>query len=173
MQAADAEDIAQEILVAVAKAVEQRRHDPKRANLTWLHRVANNIILDALTRKKPDRGGRWLVTASRPCSEGVARRAGFGPVAGNTRGRCSPGLAAGPQGIPPRDVERLLVYLYRRKIRRGRGEGTREGPWGDFTPRGAGSCGGSERKRPSTNRIPRSKRVRFSRPVKKLARDTR
>jgi len=56
MQAADAEDIAQEVLVAVAKAVEQREHDPKRAKFrTWLHRVANNIILDALTRGKPDR----------------------------------------------------------------------------------------------------------------------
>src|SRR5271157_277367 len=57
MQAADAEDIAQDVLVAVAKAVEQREHDPKRARFrTWLQRVANNAILDALTRGKPDRG---------------------------------------------------------------------------------------------------------------------
>ena len=57
LQLADAEDIAQEVLAAVAKAVEQREHDPKRAKFrTWLHRVANNIILDALTRGKPDRG---------------------------------------------------------------------------------------------------------------------
>jgi len=57
MQAADAEDIAQEVLVAVAKALEQREHDLKRAKFrTWLHRVANNIILDALTRGKPHRG---------------------------------------------------------------------------------------------------------------------
>ena len=57
MQAADAEDIAQEILVAVAKAVEQREHDTKRAKFrTWLHRVANNAILNALSRGKPDRG---------------------------------------------------------------------------------------------------------------------
>ena len=55
IQAVDAEDIAQEVLVAVAKAVEQREHDPKRAKFrTWLRRVANNIILDALTRGKPD-----------------------------------------------------------------------------------------------------------------------
>jgi len=63
MQAADAEDIAQEVLLAVAKAVEQREHDPKRAKFrTWLHRVANNIILDALGRRKPDRaaGGSSL-----------------------------------------------------------------------------------------------------------------
>ena len=57
LQAADAEDVAQEVLTAVAKAIEQREHDPKRAKFrTWLHRVANNAILDALTRGKPDRG---------------------------------------------------------------------------------------------------------------------
>ena len=57
IQAADAEDIAQEVLTAVAKAVEQWEHDPKRAKFrTWLHRVANNAILNALSRGKPDRG---------------------------------------------------------------------------------------------------------------------
>ena len=57
MQAADAEDVAQDVLTAVAKAVEQREHDPKRAKFrTWLNRVASNAILDALTRGKPDRG---------------------------------------------------------------------------------------------------------------------
>ena len=57
LQAADAEDIAQEVLVTVAKSVEQWEHDPKRAKFrTWLHCVANNAALDALTRKKPDRG---------------------------------------------------------------------------------------------------------------------
>ncbi len=56
MQAADAEDVAQEVLAAVAKAIEQREHDPKRAKFrTWLHRVAGNAILDAVTRRKPDR----------------------------------------------------------------------------------------------------------------------
>jgi RNA polymerase sigma factor (sigma-70 family) len=57
LQEADAEDVAQEILLAVAKAVEQREHDPKRAKFrTWLHRVAHNAILNALTRGRPDRG---------------------------------------------------------------------------------------------------------------------
>ena len=57
MQEADAEDVAQEVLAAVAKAVEQREHDRKRAKFrTWLHRVAHNAILNALTRGKPDRG---------------------------------------------------------------------------------------------------------------------
>lgn len=57
MQEADAEDVAQQVLVAVAKAIEQRGHDPKRAKFrTWLHRVAHNAILNALTRGRPDRG---------------------------------------------------------------------------------------------------------------------
>jgi RNA polymerase sigma factor (sigma-70 family) len=57
MQAADAEDIAQDVLMVVAKEVEQWEHDPKRARFrTWLHRVASNAILNALSRGKPDRG---------------------------------------------------------------------------------------------------------------------
>jgi len=57
MQAADAEDVAQVVLAAVAKAVEQREHDPQRAKFrTWLQRVANNAILNALTRERRDRG---------------------------------------------------------------------------------------------------------------------
>jgi RNA polymerase sigma-70 factor (ECF subfamily) len=57
MQEADAEDVVQDVLVAVAKAVEQREHDRKRAKFrTWLHRVAHNAILNALTRGRPDRG---------------------------------------------------------------------------------------------------------------------
>ena len=57
MQEADAEDVAQQVLVAVAKAVERREHDPRRAKFrTWLGRVAHNAILNALTRGKPDRG---------------------------------------------------------------------------------------------------------------------
>jgi RNA polymerase sigma-70 factor (ECF subfamily) len=57
MQAADAEDVAQVILTCLAKAIEQREHDPERAKFrTWLHRVANNAILNALSRERPDRG---------------------------------------------------------------------------------------------------------------------
>lgn len=57
LQESDAEDVAQEVLLAVAKAVEQREHDPKRAKFrTWLYRVAHNASLNALTRGRPDRG---------------------------------------------------------------------------------------------------------------------
>ena len=57
MQEADANDLAQEVLVAIARAVEQREHDPKRAKFrTWLNRVAHNAILNALSRGRRDRG---------------------------------------------------------------------------------------------------------------------
>jgi len=57
MQEADADDVAQQVLVAVAKAVGQREHDPRRAKFrTWLRRVAHNTILNALSRGRPDRG---------------------------------------------------------------------------------------------------------------------
>ena len=57
MQEADADDVAQQVLVAVAKAAQRQKHDPKRAKFrTWLGRVAHNAILNALSRGRPDRG---------------------------------------------------------------------------------------------------------------------
>jgi RNA polymerase sigma-70 factor (ECF subfamily) len=57
MQHADAEDLMQLVLLAVSKSVERWEHDPQRARFrTWLHRVAHNAILNALSRGKPDPG---------------------------------------------------------------------------------------------------------------------
>lgn len=57
MQPADADDVAQQVLVNVARAIERRAHDPTRAKFrTWLRRVTENAILNALSRHKPDRG---------------------------------------------------------------------------------------------------------------------
>src|SRR5689334_10246495 len=56
IQNTDADDIAQTVLMAVAKAIERREHDRQRARFrTWLERVARNAILNVLTRGKPDR----------------------------------------------------------------------------------------------------------------------
>ncbi|MHB1037076.1 MAG: RNA polymerase sigma factor [Pirellulales bacterium] len=56
MQHADAEDLAQQVLVAISKAIGRWEIAPKRARFrTWLHRVAENAILNALSRGAPDR----------------------------------------------------------------------------------------------------------------------
>lgn len=56
MQHADAEDLAQQVLLAVAGAIERWEEDSRRARFrTWLRRVANNAIINALTRGVPDR----------------------------------------------------------------------------------------------------------------------
>lgn len=57
MQHADAEDLAQQVLVAIAGAVDRWEPDGKRAKFrTWIRRIAENAILNALTRGIPDRG---------------------------------------------------------------------------------------------------------------------
>jgi len=57
LQPADAEDVIQQVLLSVARALRQRPHDPSRAKFrTWLGRVTRNATLNTLQRTKPDRG---------------------------------------------------------------------------------------------------------------------
>jgi RNA polymerase sigma-70 factor (ECF subfamily) len=57
LQAADAEDVVQTVLISVSKAVENWKPDPSKAKFrTWLNRIAHNAAINALTRRKPDRG---------------------------------------------------------------------------------------------------------------------
>jgi RNA polymerase sigma-70 factor (ECF subfamily) len=57
MQHADAEDLAQQVLLAVARAIDRWQPDPVRARFrTWLHTIAHNLIVNALSRGAPDRG---------------------------------------------------------------------------------------------------------------------
>ena len=56
-QDADAQDLAQRVLLSVAGAISGWEGDPQRARFrTWLARVARNAIIDALRRAKPDAG---------------------------------------------------------------------------------------------------------------------
>jgi RNA polymerase sigma-70 factor (ECF subfamily) len=57
LQPADADDLVQQVLSAVARVIDRWEDDPQRARFrTWLSRIANNAILNALTRRPHDRG---------------------------------------------------------------------------------------------------------------------
>jgi len=63
LQETDADDLAQTVMMSIAKSIERREHDRQQARFrTWLNRVVQNAILNALTRRKPDRaaGGSGL-----------------------------------------------------------------------------------------------------------------
>lgn len=64
LQEADADDLAQQVLMSVAKTIEERPHDPGRAKFrTWLGRVVQNSAINALSRTKPDRAAGGDVQA--------------------------------------------------------------------------------------------------------------
>lgn len=66
LQTSDAEDLTQQVLLNVAKAIDNWEPDPERAKFrTWLRKVADNAILNAITRKRPDQptGGDTLHSA--------------------------------------------------------------------------------------------------------------
>ena len=63
-QDADAEDLAQRMMIAVSHAIGRWEADPDRAKFrTWLSRVIRNAIIDELRSKRPDApaGGSSLV----------------------------------------------------------------------------------------------------------------
>lgn len=75
MQHSDAEDLAQQVLTAVSKAIDRWQIDPARAKFrTWLHRIAHNLIINALTRGARDRAtgsaGSLEQLLQQPASDG-------------------------------------------------------------------------------------------------------
>jgi RNA polymerase sigma-70 factor (ECF subfamily) len=57
LQPTDAEDLAQQVLLSVARSITDWEHDPDRAHFrTWLGRIVRNAATNALSRRKADRG---------------------------------------------------------------------------------------------------------------------
>ncbi len=57
LQNADAEDLAQKVLISVARAIANWTPDSQRARFrTWLNRVTTNAVTNAISRRKPDQG---------------------------------------------------------------------------------------------------------------------
>ena len=57
LQHSDADDLAQQVLLSVARSVSDWDCDPQRGKFrTWLGRVVRNATINALSRRKPDRG---------------------------------------------------------------------------------------------------------------------
>lgn len=75
LQPADAEDVTQTVMLSVSRAVERWVPDPAKAKFrTWLGRVAHNAIINAVVRRKPDRGSgdseMLAMLAEQPCETG-------------------------------------------------------------------------------------------------------
>jgi RNA polymerase sigma factor (sigma-70 family) len=75
LQDADADDLVQQVLAAVAGAVRRWQPDAERGRFrAWLNRIAHNRIVNALTRRTPDRAAGGLAVAElladRPAPDG-------------------------------------------------------------------------------------------------------
>lgn len=57
LQHADADDLSQQVMMSVARAIPQWQRDPQARFRHWLARIARNAIVNALTRGSQDRAG--------------------------------------------------------------------------------------------------------------------
>lgn len=138
LQEADAQDLAQEVFRAVARAIERYDLDPNRGSFRgWLSRIARNLIINLLAarRRHPQGTGdpdvhRLLEDCPDPTGEDSAffaaeyRRGLIAWAAERVRGEFSEAAwqafwQAGVEGRPPKEVAEALgmtlgtVYQYK------------------------------------------------------------
>jgi RNA polymerase sigma-70 factor (ECF subfamily) len=140
LQHADAEDLAQQVLAAVASAVEHWQPDEARGRFRdWLRRISQNLIINMVTRRPPDRAVgdpemrdrlSQLPVAEGPDSDLLRteyRREVFRWAARQIRGEFQPGTwmafwGTAVEGLPVEDVARQLgkkpgaVYAARSRV---------------------------------------------------------
>lgn len=80
LQDADAQELVQNVLVAVARAVAGWKPDRQRGRFrAWLFRIARNQLIHLVSRKQPDRGsGRsaeWQLLNQRPAPQSISAAA--------------------------------------------------------------------------------------------------
>jgi RNA polymerase sigma factor (sigma-70 family) len=155
LQDADVEDLAQQVLTAVAAAVDRWDPDKERGRFrAWLTTIARNLILNMITRRPPDCGlGEEIqndhldlqVAREGPNSDLIrieSRREVFHWAARQITGEFQPEtwqsfMLTAVEGLEPTEVAKLLgkslgaVYAARGRVMRRLREKVLEWDWAD------------------------------------------
>src|SRR3954453_10984607 len=77
LQHSDAEDLAQQVFLSIARAIDDWQPGPGQPPFrAWLFRISRNAILNAITRRRPDAASgattEWSLLAELPAQEAIS-----------------------------------------------------------------------------------------------------